>query len=351
VDGLQPWSGDYPQDGDGAPSEWLAIKETIAASRKNVFVSFSKFNPALRTQLVSSLSAYNAGSGNFIKFYKDVLGNAATSPYTGDLLYSIETSVTPTGTSIDDSAFSFPAGLDATYTKGRAIAALKYDPTTGAFKAAVTPVVAKLNGVGNVRVIEQSPIGSGVFNVSYIASGMSGPVDSIEPINARQEFRGLSSYIKLPQAGNTPYGLVGKIVLQRGYVNNSDLKIVFHLFGDTDITTAGSAARRVALQFEYSSVSAANGSSPTANAVVTTLSQTPGVNPVEIDISTAGSTYVAFSSLKTTATNVMIGSFTVPAVNICEDSIVNFKISRIAPSAPATDYAGNVGILAAYWEI
>jgi hypothetical protein len=99
-------------------------------------------------------------------------------------------------------------------------------------------------------------------------------------------------------------------------------------------------------------VSAVNGASPTANTVITTLSQPQGTNPpVEVEIAPTGSTYTAFTSVKTTVTNVVVGSFTIPAANISEDSIVNFKISRILPAtAPENDYAGNVGILAAYWE-
>lgn len=333
MDGEQPWSSDYPQEEvlDG----WADIKNTISASRKRMFVSFSKFNPALRTQLVSSIAPLNSGVSNFIKFYnKD---NPAETAITGDLLVDITTSVDKVG--YDAPAFVYPETSTATYTSGRAVASLDYVSELGVFKAALTPVVAKLVGTGGINVTEQSP-NTGIWEVNYASQGITGQLDSIEPINARLEFRGLSSYIKLPPPSTTPYGLVGKIVLPKGTLSGKTLGLVFHIFGDSDIGIgAASTNKTLAFQFEYSAVSASTFS---GNVGTTTL--TPTVNPVEFQlVPNLPGTYTKFTSLRITNADLSI-----PSSAIKEDTVVNFKLLRVSPAADS--YPGNIGLLATYWE-
>lgn len=339
-DGNQPWSPVYPSD--KSPSDWEEIKTTVSGDRKRFFVSFSKFNPALRTQLVSSLTPFDTNTNkpsNFIKFYNKE--NPSETAVAGDLLVDIDPVIENKGIT-DNADFSYPSTITSRYTSNRALAGLKYSKSKGVFEAAITPVVAKIVEGAGVTLSEQTP-NSGVWLISA-SQGLVGQVDSIEPINSRLEFRDLTSYIKLPPPSTTPYGLIGKIVLPRGYVNNRDLRLVFHLFGDVSFLNTATN-RNVAFQFQYSAVSALNGANPTSHTLVNNVSYTPDINPVEFSI-TPSEAYTAYTSFKITHPDLVV-----PAAFIAEDTIVNFKILRTATGATNSSYTGNIGLIATYWEI
>lgn len=343
ANGSQPWSASYPSGKDAYPDKWENIKNTLSASRKRIFVSFSKFNPALRTQLVSSLKPFNTldnQSVNFIKFY-NAEKISETAP-TGDLIVDVNPQFVFKGFD-DNASFVYPTTIDSeNYTANRALAALKYVKSEGKFLAALTPIVAKLKGLGGIKVSEQ-PDAPGVWQISYLSEGATGQVDSIEPINARLEFRELTSYIKLPPPSTTPYGLIGKIVLPKGSVVNRAMNLVFHLFGDLPLDS-NNLLRTVAFQFQYSAISALNSDSPTNYNIVDTIKRYPAINPVEFSIAAAGQSYTQFSMVKVANVN-----FSIPASFISEDTVINFKISRVAPAA--NSYGGNIGLVATYWEI
>jgi hypothetical protein len=331
-DGQQPWSVDYPASG---PDDWETIKDTIAASRKNLFASFSKFNPALRTQLVSSLKPFDTTTNkasNFIKFYNaDNLLESSKSG-TGDLLVDI---IAPVNNVVTEG-----------FTSGTAVADFMYSKPLGAFQARITPIVAKIQGLGKITVAEESP-NSGVWNIDYAAQGSTGPVDSIEPINSRLEFRGLSSYIKLPMPSLTEFGLIGKIILAKGFPTGKALNLVFHLFGDVGIDVS-SDRRKVAFRFEYTSVKVG-----TETALI-------GTNPiaaaqtVEFDLATG--LYTAFTANKIAYNNSAQPLFTIPGTYVGEDTVISFKIRRVLPATANQGYGfsltsgGNVGVLGIYWE-
>ena len=336
-----PWSQSYPLTSN-APANWTAIKTTLNNnnSRKNVFLSFSKFNPALRTQLVSSLTPLNTSASNvapFIQFYsKD---NPSLPSVTGDLLVDINAPVNETGYAATEGAAvasqTYPTATSPKFTSNRAVAGIVYSKPDGAFKAAITPVVAQIIGSPTITVTETTP-NSGKWQIDYMSNGSVGLVDSIEPINARLEFRGLSSYIKLPPTYTTKYGFIGKILLPQGSFSSKNLNIVFHLFGDQTITGANS---NVTFNFSYSTVSAVGGVNPVlTNTIVGSAEPIP--TPVTFSM---GASYTAYTSLKVSP------SLTIPGTAISEDSIINFQITRAAPSASA--YAGNIGVLATYWTI
>ncbi len=339
-----PWASTYPSS---APHLWSTIKTGLGTARPNIFISFSKFNPALRTQLVSSLAPFNTTADrtdNFIKFYSKDTPSLESS--TGDLLVKILAPFFPVGFAAP--TFTFPTTTTSSYTANRAIAALEYAPSLGGFRAAVTPVVSKVVGNTPIQVVE-SPAGSGIWNISYLSEGITGFVDSIEPINSRLEFRGLTSYIKLPPPGATPYGLIGKVVLPKGYLNNKKLNLKLHVFGDVGYVSS-SEARNIALNFEYSSVtsadSAAFNNSPAENRLVSTTSFQPTANPVVIPITAAGSSYTAYQVRTLSSPDLSI-----PDSNIREDGVVNFKILRVSTSQEPLNYPGNIGLISIYWEI
>jgi hypothetical protein len=356
-DDYQPWSPEY-----NASLTWAQNKTASFESRKHMFVSFSKFNPALRTQLVRSLlpydrlvdGAYVNKPSNFIKFYsKD---KPDTQAPTGDLLVDIDAEVKlygyrPSSAVNDSEDFTYPAApRSSTYTANRAIAAIQYSKPDGAFKAVITPVVAKLTGANGVTTTE-SVDSPGSWTIGYSSRGVTGQVDSIEPINARLEFIGLTSYIKLPPPSTTPYGLVGKIVLPKGTVTNNPLQLVFHIFGDKDVAL-NSTYRNVAFQLEYSTVVAHNSAASSTYNLVDSTTFSPSINPVEFEIKANTGTsnnYAAFTSSR-----ISTAGFAIPAAFVREDSILNFKILRKAVGSPANNYGGvlggNIGLLGVYWE-
>jgi len=365
-DGEQPWSSGYSDT--PPPATWSDIKDALDAedNRIRMFVSFSKFNPALRTQLVRSLAPFDAvapsGSytnkpSNFIKFYSKDIPSETTE--TGDLLVDIDPKFKllgyrPSSATTDAEEFNYPNSPRVPgYTANRAIAALTYSKPDGEFKAVVTPVVASIEGRNGITIVEKAP-NTGAYFIDYTSKGLVGQVDSIEPINARLEFIGLTSYIKLPPPSTTPYGLIGKIVIPRGYVNSLPLKLNFHIFGDKDIV-GGSSYRNIAFQFEYSAVATANNLVLSDHTLLTANKYAPAVNPVEFPLvasTQAPNSYTAFTAIK-----VSSDAFTIPAAFIREDSIVNFKISRVSTALTSNSYGGgvtggaSVGLLGVYWEI
>jgi hypothetical protein len=357
-DGKQPWASTYPEDDMGFPELWKSsIKSTIADSRKNIFVSFSKFNPALKTQLVSSLKAFNTSTdktSNFLNFYNAEDINSI-SP-TGDILLSInapteyvgyksEALTTSDLVSLNDdfvyppleyTGGSYPRSTDITF--GRAIAAIKYSKTRGAFTAAITPVVSKITGSGGINV---TPQGNGIWNVDYLSQGITGQVDSIEPINARLEFRGLTSFIKFPYPSATPYGLIGKILLPKGYPGGKSLKLIFHVFGDVSSTSD----KNIAFDFEYSTTPiyrAALSSTQLNQTIVNNASDYTSIAPIQFSLTSED--YTAYRLIK-----IQNEEFYIPAERIIEDTVINFKISRVI--ANENNYAGNLCITGIYWEI
>lgn len=358
-DGQQPWSSSYPEDASGFPELWREdIKPEITSSRKNLFVSFSKFNPALKTQLVSSLKPFNVTgvdkSNNFLKFYN--ADNVNTTSPTGDLLVSIEApteyvgykssalTTTDLASLTDDFVYppteyaggDYPRGADISYD--RAVAAIKYSKERGAFTAALTPIVSKITGSGGINV---TPQGAGAWNIDYLSQGTTGQVDSIEPINARLEFRGLTSFIKLSPYSNTPYGLIGKILLPKGYPGAKPLKLIFHVFGDAN----SAVNKNIAFQFEYSTTPIYRATLTSSQLAQTTVSATADyVSPDAVTFSLTSDSYTAYRLLKIQNTG-----FQIPAERIVEDSVINFKISRT--TATTNDYTGNLCVTGIYWEI
>jgi len=343
AEGTQPWANNYPSN--QSPQGWSDIISPTV-TRKRIFISFSKFNPALRTQLVSSLRTFNTAtnnSANFIKFYS--ADNVSQEAHTGDLLVDLDPKFTYKGYN-DNTSFAYPNTVVSTYTADRAIAGIAYSKPAGVFQAALTPVVAKITAGPGIVIspVEGTP---GVYKIGNDYSAMtSGMIDSVEPINSRLEFIGLSSFIKLPPPSATPYGLIGKIILPKGYARNTDLRIVFHLFGDSTVAS-GITSRSVAFQFDYSSVSAANGATPTSHTLVDARSYPATPAYAEFTLGDAATAYTANTSLKITHTNL-----TIPAAFIGEDTVVNFRIYRTAlRGLTGNNYEGNVGLLGIYWDL
>jgi hypothetical protein len=351
--GLQPWADDILSQGGWDPTNWETYKGSNFR-RSRLFISFAKFNPALRTQLVSSLRPFGASS-NFVSFYlKD---NPDVSSPTGDLLVKITpqfisagetptlTTNTALPTDIPDTVVNNQYTTSDNYTAGSAVADLTYDQNLGKFVKVVTPVVAKLTGGGGISV---TPVVGqpGSYNISYLTNGVYGLVDSIEPINSRLEFRGLNSYIRLPYTNpvTVPYGLIGKVVLTKNAINNVPLNLVFQVFGNQTYSS-GNNNTELTFTFEYSATTAKNGAAPTSNKNLNSLVSlaSAGAQTITLNMPTAGG-YTAYTPIN------LEGVLTIPAEYIAEDTVVNFKIVRNL-SGDGNNYTGDIGILGIYWGI
>jgi hypothetical protein len=356
-EGFQPWADDILSEGPWGPDDWPDYKGSNFR-RPRLFLSFSKFNPALRTQLVSSLTAYNDlqnpnvpqteknNSEEFIKFYlKETITSAnVRESSTGDLLVKVTPKFLRQG--VVGERPNPPTTPNETYTSDRAVADLAYDQAQGKFVKVVTPVVAKLNGQGGVNV---TPVAAqpGVFNISYMATGIYGPIDSMEPINARLEFRGLSSYLKFPYAQTitVPYGVIGKILLTKKAVSApTNIKLYIQAFGFSSYAPEGTD-KVIAFTFEYAATTAQNSEAPSSVKALNKTVQPAAVGGslISTALTAAGVGYTAYEPVN------LEGDLIIPAAHVAEDTILNFKIMRNL--ADTSNYQGDLGILGIYWGV
>ena len=356
-EGLQPWADDILAGGTWTPNNWPNYKGSNF-KRPRFFLSFSKFNPALRTQLVSSLTPYNDlqnpnipaaeknNSEEFIKFYlKETITSASVrESATGDLSVKVTPKFIQQGATGQRPTPASPP-VD-TYTSDRGVADLAYDQTQGKFVKVITPVVAKLNGQGGINVtpVDTQP---GVFNISYMATGIYGAIDSMEPINARLEFRGLSSYLKFPYAQviSVPYGLIGKILLTKKAISApTNIKLYIQAFGFSSYAQE-TTDKNIAFNFEYAATTAQNSAAPET---VKTLNRL--VQPAAVGGSLVTTTLTGVDVPYSAYTPVNLeGDLIIPADYVAEDTILNFKLMRNLVTTG--NYQGDLGILGIYWGV
>ncbi len=350
--GLQPWSNDLTEQ-EWTPDDWPTSKGSDNL-RPRLFISFAKFNPAVRTQLVSSLRPYNNLSDSlipdedknnsepFIQFFTGK--NLTEQSPTGDLYVRVTPQFLTLGATQAGNT-ELPTNQDQTYRSGKAVADLSYNPVVGKFHKVITPVVSELVGLGGINVTEIEE-GTGRYAVSYLTNGIYGSVDSIEPINSRLEFRGLNSYIKLPYANpvTVQYGLIGKIILTKGTITNVPLQLTLQVFGDQAYEDT-SSDRQISLSFEYSATTAQNSSADAATKEANNVVGASGVNAGTVDLSltASGNGYTAYTPVNVT------GDLVIPAGRVAEDTVINFKLIRGA--GQTNNYAGSIGILGIYWGI
>jgi hypothetical protein len=344
TDGDQPWSEYYPTA--TSPAMWTSdIKPDLeaAGTRKRLFTSFAKFNPALRTQLVSSIKPFNIPdtdmSINFVQFFNS--DNLTEPSSTGDIYVSVDPKFSRFGY-LNSAEADFPTP-SVDYTLGKAVADIRYSKASGKFELLFTPSVNRLIGINGIDVMESTE-NPGVWSIGYKSQSIIGQVDSIEPINARLEFLGLTSYLKLPYPTNTPYGYIGKIVLPSNFTTGKDLRIILQLFGDASVA-ANATQRKVAFKFQYSVAAVSNVDGARTNTLVTSSSYSLADAEVSLT-STATEAYTAYTAIKIDDAGLVI-----PAEHIQADSVISFKIVRTFAGVPLENYAGALGVLTTYWEI
>jgi hypothetical protein len=326
----QPWSSDLASG--WAPANWPTNKGADD-TRPHLFINFIKFNPSFKNLIVSSLAPYVDDTNNTsasITFVDKTTLQPSTS---GDLLLKF--------------APQFNANVTPT-SAASAVSDFLFDSVSGKFTKTIVPVVSSIAGAPNSGIlVTPSTTNPGQFIISYQAAGISGQVYDMQPQGAEMDFFGNSShtYLKFPNIGvPRTYGVVGKIILPEYFPAQQQMYIVLHLIGSTN---ASGANINIGWYFSYNVSTVINGAAPPAvltanstgsNAILSTDS-TPTLVTTPLP-----SNYVANQAYK-----IKTAGLSIPMANIGPDSVVNFRLTRSILGS--NNYAGDVGLLAAYWSI
>jgi hypothetical protein len=321
----QPWSAEFDADGSGpdpgqGPSFWGASGPS-ETSRPRISLQFTKINPDVRQNLVTSLRGNPAAAAPAIR----VLGRSTGDPaITGDLLLQLDFGVVN---------LSGDAGLNG----GRAVKWLAYDPVTERLQATMGDVVSGLQGGAGVTVTRGS---DGTYLIQQ-SSGLGGAIAVIEPEQSRLEFFGLNSMLVMEASASNPSGFYGKFTLPGTLAAGvNGLRLVFTLAGKVN-ATAGAATTYFRLEHAVS---------PTGRA----MSQASTIVPqVSFPLVTSGS-YVAMTPVRTPSTGVPaanVPDLFIPRTALEPGATVNFRITRLQPSGAAALYSGAVGLIEAGWTL
>ena len=299
------WDPDFWRIGKGAP-----------ASRVNMNLQFTKLNPDVRQNLVTSLQASPDVATPAIRVLSLPTGEKAT---TGDLKLKLELPVVASG---------------ATALGGSAIKGLAYDSTTERLSMTLGSVVSEIRNGGGLK-IDADPV-SGIYTVAF-ANAYANAITELEPEQSRLEYYGLNSYLAMAY-DTTPTGVIGKFTLpdQLAGTGGSYLNLIMTLLGKT---TSGSTTKKVRFKFEYSV--AKLGSPLSAN--VTTISST------EITMPTiTNGVYQAYYPFEVLGDGA-VSPFRIPVSELAGKATVNFRISRLVTDPTNTLYTGVVGMSGIYW--
>lgn len=301
-----PWKSEYWSWAKGSP-----------ALRSKMELRFVKINPELSDSLVTSLDVHT-DSKNFLKVVDG--SNPMMDQTKGDLLlkYNLEIEPSTEGVTLVNNVV-----LPNTGTAVKAIA----QSTThagGAIDIQYGPVVSKITGYGAAAVSANETTGE--YNISVSNGLLGGSVMVIEP-EAPYEYQGLHSFLNLKH-NVYPTGMKGKIALPASIPTGIPLNLHFTGFG----STGPSSGSTVTLQCEYC-----------VSAPGVTIIGSP-VQPVPLIYTLTWGTYSAG------IVRVFNNVFTIPAIRLVSQGILNFRITRKAP-ATGTDYTGDLGILNTSWSI
>jgi hypothetical protein len=305
------------------PYIWKLSKGTNSA-RPRMALQFIKFNPSLRSTIVTSLKKFNSGS-DIISFYGADKLNQKT---TGDLLARVNLKFTD----------------NSSTTASTAISSLTYDETTGVVLKNNTPIISKLTEGSGISILPET-IGGAVQPGSYIISTNLnkdfGHVDSIEPDGADLIFTGLHSYLNMTLPAVTPSSITGKILLP-ATTPSADMKFVIFLAAISGLGS-GAITTKVTFDFSYSvtQVGAALGTSTSTSAISFDL-------PAPI----TAKTVLKIGNATADTYSIPVPALSIPAVAFNGgDKIINFKLARTTPSDSSTKYTSDVGIVDIYWTI
>jgi hypothetical protein len=309
----QPWAEDLAS-GSWTPAMWPTVVSSDI-ERPIIQLLITKFNPNLKDVIVSSLTAYDDGTVNMIKFLN--ADNLSLPASTGNIVVQTTT--------------NFDTPVDST-ANPTAIVNLTFSQATGKLTLTTAPIVSTLTTPTNSGLSLTNDT-NGNYVITQNGQGSVGALDSLDPVNSTLEFLGLNSYIRLKYSSPSPAGIIGKILLPKLFPVNMSLKLVLHVFGFTNTT---STPLNVGFSFQYA-ISTAGGPPISNSTTFTTTTLAPA-------IITFPANYTALSPLAVQPTLLVI-----PGASIGPDTIINFKL--LQSTAPTNPYNYDIGILDIYWSL
>lgn len=297
------------------PYIWKFARGTTE-ERPRIVLQFVKFNPSIKSAVVTSLKKYNLGS-EVISFHSpDKIVEASS----GDLLVRILLN------------FYSPTPLSSSAS---AITGLSYNEITGIITADTAPMVSELTGINGVTITPKLINGSpkpGSYLISQGRTGTSGRVSDIEPDGVELLYSGLHSYLAMTIPSVQPSSIIGKFTLDQS-IPNTDLSFLVFLHGES------SSSGQVSFDFSYS-----------VSTVGSVIGATVGPTNFTFNFPV---NYVAKTVMKignglTASTFVIpISTLSIPASAITGgDVTINFKLERKAAA-----YSAAVNITDIYWKV
>lgn len=289
--------------------------------RPRMLLHFIKFNPSLKTALVTSIKKYNQDSSALGFYLPDKSGESTAG--TGDLLARL--------------LLNFVAGTPLT-SSATALAGVAYNETTGIITTTATPIVSELiqgTGVTIAQKVEEGIVKPGSYIISAGTGGLFGKVTSIEPDGAELLYTGLHSYLNMPIPSVRPSSFIGKILLDAN-IPNADLTLILLLIGSTTSSNPN-------ISFDFSYSVSTPGSQLTSS--VTTVPITFAV-PVPYTAKTC----FKIGNVVASAFSVPVADLKIPASAFLNGEVsVNFKLARTTPLS--NHYAYDIGIVDIYYKI
>ena len=304
------WHPDFWRIGKGSPS-----------TRPIMNLQFTKLNPDIRQNLVTSLQSDPTVATPAVKISNLALGDPAT---TGDLKVKFELPVV--------------GGWDgqlASINPGKAVKGVGYDSVNERLQLSIGTVVSEIRNGGGLKIeVDQT---SGVYTMSF-ANAYANAITELEPEQSRLEYYGLNSYLAM-EYNTTPTGVVGKFTLPDQIVStpSSYLNLIMTLVGKVAST---STTRKLRFKFEYS---VAQLGKPISSTTVL-------VSPVELTMPViSNSIYQAYYSVEGTGDAGAISPFRIPVSDLAGKATVNFRISRLVTDPTTNLYTGAIGMSGLYW--
>lgn len=301
------------------PSLWpLWRKQTQQQLRPKILLSSVKLNPALAASIVTSLEPY-VGEDNNSSTVLQVVNGDNVAAKTGELKLKFNLALSP-------SAEPIPTAT--------AVKSLTYNQVTGQLKLLSGAVVSSLQGLGGIKVTKDAA--TGAHEISVLDFLLSGEVSSIEVEQARLEFLGLHSYVRIDQT-SLPAGFVGKFLLPDVLPVGKDIQIKLKVVGKE--TTPDAARKLLKIKFEYA-VTKPGVALTSATTTTTGIASLAAMVPASEDF--------VLDKVYTVADATFLR---IPASALVASGLLNFRFHLLASVATAetTVYNKSVGVLAAQW--
>lgn len=287
--------------------------------RPRMDIQYVQINPEYRSSIVTSLRVSDTSTNNSTNTLKLIKDDGSEGTY-GELTAKFTLVKNET---------------TETTSTGTCVKQVNYNEQTGKLDVVKGDCVSGLVGLGRVKVYPQEA--TGVLELAIDDSDLGGLVTSVEVEQARLEYKGLHSYIRMDYT-TLPAGFIGKFLLPAALPKNKDLKLKLLAFAG-DNTESG--RRNVKLQMTYSV------SSPSSTALSTAVLPS-SVTPFLVTLPYTG------NEAKDKPFEITHDSLVIPYTSLVPNGIVNFRLqvlSQTADVGAASAYNKQFCIVSSRWLI